>query len=63
MLRESMVFFPKLFGELWFRRALNDSLHHLEGLRAVSMKNSDGWELCGYGEEVVQELNHSCVFP
>ena len=63
VLRECMVFFPKLFGEVWFRGALNDPFHNLESLRAVGMKNGDRWKLSGYGEEVIQELNHCCVFP
>ena len=58
-----MIFFTKLFGEVWFGGALNDTLHNLEGLRAVSMKNSDRWELSRYGEKVVKELNHCCMFP
>ena len=58
-----MVFFSKLFGEVWFRGARKDPLHNLESLRAVGMKNSDRWKLSGYGEEVIQKLNHCCVFP
>ena len=62
-MREGMIFFPKLFGEVWFRGALSDTLHNLESLRAVSMEDSDRWKLSRYGEKVIQELNHCCMFP
>ena len=53
MLRESVVLFSQLFGEIWFRSAFENSLHDLESLCAVTVEDSDRGKLINYGEEVV----------